>query len=208
MGGARPMKLIVGLGNPGARYRGTRHNAGFDVAARLADRWSSGAHRPKARFQGETLEFGVEPDKWVLLTPLTFMNLSGHAVREAVNFFRLPLADLLIICDDFSLPFGRLRLRGLGSAGGQNGLKHILEVLGTNQIARLRVGIGPVPPQWDAADFVLSRFRPDEASEWDRVLDQAADAVECWARDGLSVAMSRFNRAAESDAPDSDKTEN
>ncbi|HMP79169.1 MAG TPA: aminoacyl-tRNA hydrolase, partial [Pirellulaceae bacterium] len=113
-------------------------------------------------------------------------------------FFRLPLADLLIICDDFSLPFGRLRLRGQGTAGGQNGLKHILEVLGTNQFARLRVGIGPVPPQWDAADFVLSRFRPDEKSEWNRVLDQAADSVECWAREGLTVAMSRFNRAADS----------
>lgn len=194
------MKLFVGLGNPGARYRGTRHNAGFDVAARLVARRSSGESRPKSQFHGETWETSVDGEKWVVLCPLTYMNLSGQAVREAVDFFRLPLANLLIICDDFSLPFGRLRLRGQGTAGGQNGLKHILEVLGTNRLARLRVGIGPIPAQWDPADFVLSRFQRDELLEWDRVIDQAVDAAEHWALHGLQDAMNRYNRAG--DAPD------
>jgi PTH1 family peptidyl-tRNA hydrolase len=194
------MKLLVGLGNPGTRYRQTRHNAGFDVVDRILHRHLGTGARGRSQFRGETWEIGAGQDKWVLLCPLTYMNLSGESVRSAVDFFRIPLADLLIICDDFSLPLGRLRLRGQGTAGGQKGLNHILNVMGTNQVARLRVGVGPVPPQGDAADFVLSRIGQDEIPEWERLMEQAAEAAECWARLGLQQAMNRCNRAADDEA--------
>ena len=147
------MKMIVGLGNPGQKYVGSRHNVGFDVIAELANRYEVG--RPKAKFNGEFAETIIKQEKVVLVCPLTFMNLSGQCVRAAVDFFKLDLDDLLIICDDFNLALGRIRIRPSGSAGGQNGLDDIVNRLGSRQIARLRLGIGNPPPEWEVANYVL-----------------------------------------------------
>src|SRR5262245_60032113 len=145
------MKLIVGLGNPGAQYNQTRHNVGFEVAARLAKQF--GTSPPRGRFQGETVEATIAGQKVLLLTPLTFMNLSGASVLAARDFYKIEHPDILIVCDDFNLPLAKLRLRVKGTAGGQNGLANILERLGTEEIPRLRIGIGTLPPGRDAAGY-------------------------------------------------------
>src|SRR5688572_30356880 len=150
------MKLIVGLGNPGDKYKETRHNVGFEVTSRLAARF--GASPPRARFQGETVEANIAGQKVLLLTPLTYMNLSGASVLAARDFYKIELQDILIVCDDFNLPLGKLRLRARGSAGGQNGLADILRRLGTEDLPRLRIGIGSPPPGRDPAGYVLGRF--------------------------------------------------
>lgn len=183
------MKVVVGLGNPGGRYGATRHNVGWMVIDRLADRagWSGGRERDAAR-----VAWGRYGDlDLMLVKPLTFMNESGLAVRKSLARERTPLEDLLVVCDDFALPFGRLRLREAGSAGGHNGLRSIIGELGSQKFARLRVGIGE--PAQDAIDHVLSRFAADERRELPIVLDAAADAVETWARDGAPRAASRWN---------------
>ncbi|MET1232973.1 MAG: aminoacyl-tRNA hydrolase [Candidatus Limnocylindrales bacterium] len=183
------MKVVVGLGNPGNRYAKTRHNIGWMVLVRLADRagWGGGRERDAARvvwgrFQGLDLE---------LVKPQTFMNESGQAVRKVLAREHAPLEDLLVVADDFALPFGRLRLRQAGSAGGHNGLRSIIGELDSQKFARLRVGIGE--PSRAAVDHVLSTFGPVELTELDRVIDAAADAVVDWARDGASRAANRWN---------------
>ena len=185
------MKLIVGLGNPGAQYKDTRHNVGFEVAARLAKQFASGT--PRGRFQGETLEATIAGHKALLLTPLTYMNLSGASVLAARDFYKIETPDILIVCDDFNLPLARLRLRAKGTAGGQNGLANILERLGTDEIPRLRIGIGPVPAGRDAAAFVLSRFTKDEQPVIAEALDRAAVAAVAWAESGIAEAMNKYN---------------
>ena len=134
------MKLIVGLGNPGAKYRGTRHNVGFDVLSVLARRYDVG--RPKGKFNAEVAETRIGNEKAVLVSPLTFMNLSGQSVRAAIDFYKCDAGDLLVICDDLNLELARLRIRKNGSAGGQNGLKDIINRLGHQDFCRLRIGIG------------------------------------------------------------------
>ena len=185
------MKLIVGLGNPGRRYQRTRHNIGYAVLAELAGRLEVAA--PKARFQGEVIETVLGGQKALLLSPTTFMNLSGRSVREAVGFFKLPLEDLLVICDDLNLPLGKTRLRARGSAGGQKGLQDIIDKLGTEEFARLRVGIGEVPAGWDGADYVLSRFSDDELAAIKPAVVEAADVVVAWAGEGVDFCMNSFN---------------
>ncbi len=185
------MKLVVGLGNPGRKYEGTRHNVGFDVLACLARRYGVG--RPKAKFNAEVAETSIKNEKTILLSPLTFMNLSGQSVRAAVDFYKLPLTDILVICDDINLEVARLRFKPSGSAGGQNGLKDIIQRLGTQSIGRLRVGVGRPPPNWDAADFVLGKFSTDEQSEIELGIARAADAVEVWVENGVEKAMNQFN---------------
>lgn len=186
------MKLIVGLGNPGPEYAGTRHNAGFDVVDRLARRLAPGA-APRARFAGLAVEAEVGGEKCLLLKPTTFMNLSGRAVLEAVQFFKLePSRDLLVIVDDLALPCGSIRLRPDGSSGGHNGLTDIGLKLASNYWARLRVGIDP-PGRVRQVDYVLGRFSPDQRTLVDASLDQAALAAECWAAKGIQEAMNRFN---------------
>src|SRR5438270_427862 len=152
-------KLVVGLGNPGSKYEGTRHNIGFEVIDRLAE-GGAGA-RFSRKFDGLIAETEIDFRRISLLKPETFMNLSGRAVAQAVRFYKLELTDLLVVCDDLSLPLGKLRLRGGGSDGGQKGLRDIAAHLGTEDFARLRIGIGERGPV-DAADFVLSRFRSAE----------------------------------------------
>ena len=185
------MKLVVGLGNPGRRYQRTRHNVGYEVLSRLAARHALGP--AKARFQGDVVEAKLAGEKALLLCPTTFMNLSGGSVREAMSFYKLTEQDLLIVCDDLNLPVGKLRLRCGGSSGGQKGLENIIQKLGGDQFARLRIGIGAAPPQWDWADYVLSEFAADERPIIDQALDQSVDAVELWAAEGAECCMNRYN---------------
>jgi PTH1 family peptidyl-tRNA hydrolase len=185
-----PVKIVVGLGNPGRQYEGTRHNVGWMVLDRLADRAGLGG-RQKARDAAAVARGRYRDIDLVLVKPTTYMNLSGVALRKVLARERAPLEDVLVVVDDFALPLGRLRLRGEGSAGGHNGLRSIIDELGTQRFARLRVGIGE--PSRAAIDHVLSRFSPDERRSLDGVLDAAADAVESWALDGTARAANRWN---------------
>lgn len=185
------MKLIAGLGNPGRKYEKTRHNAGFDVLGRLAERFADGT--VKEKFHGHVCEATIAGERALLLCPQTLMNHSGRSIRAAVDFYQLPLADLLVVCDDFNLPVGKLRLRGQGSAGGQKGLNDIISQLGTDQFSRLRIGIGPVPDQWDPVAFVLSRFGKEERETVDQTVNQAVEAVACWVAEGVGETMNRYN---------------
>ena len=185
------MKLIVGLGNPGRKYAGTRHNIGFEVLAELARKHGQGS--PRAKFQGEVMEAVLGGEKALLLTPLTYMNLSGASVQPARDFYKLTNEDILVVCDDFNLPLGKLRVRRKGSAGGQKGLADILQRLGTDEVARLRVGIGEPGEHRAAVDHVLSRFTPQEAEIVKETIARAAEAVAVWAAEGPEACMNRFN---------------
>ena len=185
------MKLVVGLGNPGRRYQDTRHNVGYVILAELARR--HGTPPPKAKFHGEVVEAGLGGHKALLLSPTTFMNRSGTSVQEAVGFFKLPSENLLVLCDDLNLPVGKLRIRPSGSSGGQKGLDDIIARLGTEEFARLRVGIGTAPEHWDWADYVLSKFTTEELPKMELAVVRAADAVEAWAREGVESCMNQYN---------------
>ena len=185
------MKLVVGLGNPGRKYVQTRHNVGFVILDELSRRHAMGGQRHQ--FQGLTQELSIASQRVLLLWPQTFMNRSGESVRQAVRFFKLAIDDTLIVCDDFQLPLEKLRIRGQGSSGGQKGLEDVVRQLGTDRVARLRIGVGPVPTKQHGADFVLGRFSAAESSRLGPVLACAADAVECWVRDGTATAMNEYN---------------
>ena len=185
------MKLIAGLGNPGKKYDKTRHNVGFDVLDELARCHASG--RPKAKFEGVVNEATIDSHRVLLLWPQKYMNLSGVCVQAAASFYNIEGDDILIVCDDFNLPLGKLRLRPKGSAGGQKGLSDIIQRLGTDQIGRLRLGVGPVPDRWDPADFVLSRFSKKDRPLIDEQIAQAADATRCWVAEGVEASMNQFN---------------
>lgn len=185
------MKIVVGLGNPGVKYTQTRHNVGFDVLASIASRYAVG--RPKAKFNAEVAETIIKNQKIVLISPLTFMNLSGQSVRAAIDFFKVSFEDLIIVCDDINLDVGRIRIRPGGSAGGQNGLKDIIQRSGTDKVPRLRLGVGRVPARWDAADFVLGKFDEDDRHLVDAGIERAADAIEIWIGSGIQTAMNRYN---------------
>jgi PTH1 family peptidyl-tRNA hydrolase len=184
------VKVVVGLGNPGSRYAGTRHNVGWLVLDRLAER-AGWAGRGRQRDASTILMGRHRGLDLTLVKPLTWMNDSGTAVRKVLAREHAPLADLLVVADDFALPFGKLRFRESGSHGGHNGLRSIIEELGTEKFSRLRVGIGD--PVRDARDHVLSRFEPDEVQRLDELLDAATDGIEAWAADGTSKAANRFN---------------
>ncbi|MBL8763585.1 MAG: aminoacyl-tRNA hydrolase [Phycisphaerae bacterium] len=187
------MKLLVGLGNPGRDYDRTRHNAGFMVVDRLARRHAPG-QAARARFDGELVEAPIGPERCMLLKPLSYMNRSGPAVSEAAGFYKLdPARDVLVIVDDIYLPCGQIRLRDSGSAAGHNGLADVERALGTIAYPRLRVGVNAPPPQFNQADWVLSRFSAEEWSLVEPSLDRAADAAEEFVRSGISSAMNRFN---------------
>ncbi|MFN9976215.1 MAG: aminoacyl-tRNA hydrolase [Phycisphaerae bacterium] len=185
-----PMKLIVGLGNPGSEYTRTRHNAGFMVIDRLAETHAKGAI-PKARFKAVTIDAELKgpqgPERCVLMKPTTYMNLSGQAVGEAIRFFKLqPSTDLLVLVDDFYLPVGAVRIRDAGGSG---------------VYPRVRIGVGEKPSggkpaNWDQADYVLSAFREDEWADLQPALETAAKAVEVFATSGLTKAMNQFNGGA------------
>jgi PTH1 family peptidyl-tRNA hydrolase len=185
------MKLIVGLGNPGRKYEKTRHNVGFEVLEMLVAR--NAADTAKEKFNGRIADATIAGQKALLLWPLTLMNLSGQSVGPAAKFYDVPLADMLVVCDDFNLPLGKLRFRSQGSAGGQKGLDDIIRRLGSQEVPRLRIGIGPVPDAWDAADFVLGKFNRSEQTVIEDMIALAAEAVECWVAEGMEAGMSRFN---------------
>ncbi len=182
--------MIVGLGNPGAKYAATRHNAGFMVVDQLA---ATQQVKPRERFQASILETQYDDESLVLVKPLTFMNRSGLAVAQAARWYKVRPDRILIICDDLDLPFGSIRLRAQGSAGGQKGLASIIEHLGTNAIPRLRVGIGR-PTSGSAEHHVLSRFSSTERTRLPEVIDLAAEAAMSWLRDGIEPAMNVYNR--------------
>lgn len=185
------MKLIAGLGNPGGRYRGTRHNVGFEVLDLVARR--HGLHFGPWRELAELAEWRRPDGRVSLVKPLTFMNLSGDAVSALVAFYKVDLADVLIVCDDVNLPVGQLRVRPSGSSGGNNGLKSVTASLGTDEFSRLRIGVGRGNPARDLADHVLSRFAPEEMSGIDEAVTRAADAIEMWIVDGTARVMNAFN---------------
>jgi PTH1 family peptidyl-tRNA hydrolase len=190
------MKLIAGLGNPGQKYAGTRHNAGFRVVDAIVARH---------RLEWESALVDALMARWrardsLLVKPLTFMNLSGYAVGELQRYFKIELADLLVIVDEAQLKLGRLRARPSGSAGGHNGLKSLIEQLGTEQFARLRIGVGRGDDRRDLADHVLATFEPHERPVLDDAVARAADAVEVFITDGIGAMMNRFNRREDTEA--------
>jgi len=198
------MQLIVGLGNPGAQYAKTRHNVGFRVLDRLAEKLSTSFDRAKFKGEYATAERpGKRKDeeddgKLLLLKPQTFMNLSGEAVVSIAGYFKIELPGILVVVDDVALPLGALRLRRGGSDGGHNGLKDITRALGSQQYARLRIGVGgreqdAERPAENLADHVLSRFSSGEETVLAKAVDLAAEASLFWSENGIEAAMNRFN---------------
>ena len=188
------MKVIVGLGNPGPKYVGTRHNVGFEVIDYLAAGPGCSAFREK--FEAFVAELKEGGETVLLVKPLTFMNLSGRSVRAVLDFYKLPIEELLVVCDDFNLPLGKLRVRSKGSHGGQNGLRNIQEQLGTDAFTRLRIGVGQ-PDPGEAVDFVLSRFKPAERKAAEDAVATAAQAALVWVKSGTEACMNRFNGPAD-----------
>ncbi len=194
------MKVIVGLGNPGRKYEGTRHNVGWWALDHLADVWHFDRWRP----EGEALvaDGRIGDQRVRLVKPQTYMNLSGAALRPYLRRLGWAgLQDLLVLVDEVAIPLGTFRLRASGSAGGHNGLKSIEATLGTREYARLRVGIAPVDEDrqvGDLADFVLDEFADDERAVITALLPRITEAVECWAREGIQKAMNAHNRKADS----------
>ena len=187
------MKLVVGLGNPGSQYERTRHNLGFMVADELARRHSIDVSQEKFR---SWIGLGLIADyKVALAKPTTFMNRSGQAVQAIGRFYKLELEDLLVVTDDIALPFGKLRIRAGGSAGGHNGLADVIQRLGTEAFSRMRIGIDS--PQCNATEHVLGKF---DDSEWPAVVQavsHAADAVTCWIKEDVEVTMNRYNQGSQ-----------
>jgi PTH1 family peptidyl-tRNA hydrolase len=184
------LKLVAGLGNPGRGYAGTRHNAGFDVVDLLVERhrleWESAP--------ADALIAKWRPASVIVAKPLTFMNLSGQAIGELLRFYKIDFSDFVVIVDDVNLELGRLRARPSGSAGGHNGLKSIIGALGTEEFARLRVGVGRGDARRDLADHVLARFDPRERVEAAEAVGRAADAAELFVAEGIGPVMNRYNR--------------
>ncbi len=184
------MKIIVGLGNPGREYVNTRHNAGFMVLEHLAERYPSTG--PKMKFNAGVLETMIHNEKCLLMQPVTYMNRSGTAVSQAVQFYQLPLDDLMVVVDDVALPCGKIRIRAEGTSGGHNGLADIERLLGTTAYPRTRIGIdspGRVPQR----DYVLSSFTESQRQYIATAAGKACDAIECWIREGIGKAMSIYN---------------
>jgi peptidyl-tRNA hydrolase, PTH1 family len=182
------LKLIAGLGNPGAKYRGTRHNVGFEVLDLLAQRASAAFDSAPA----EALMARWRASDTLLVKPLTFMNHSGQPLGELLRYFKIDLADVLIVVDEVQLPLGKLRARARGSAGGHNGLKSVIAHLG-DEFARLRLGVGRGDQRRDLADHVLSRFDADESAEVERMIARAADASETFITSGIAAVMNQYN---------------
>jgi PTH1 family peptidyl-tRNA hydrolase len=186
------VKLVAGLGNPGPRYAQTRHNVGYAVVDEMARRWGTSVEKYERRYEALLGDTQFADQRVLLLKPQTYMNLSGRSLLAVAQFYKLACSDLLVICDDLDLPVGRIRLRAGGSGGGQKGLENILLRLASNDIPRLRIGIGKVDKSV-TTEHVLSRFTPDERDLIDQAVAAAADAVECWLGEGIEAAMNRFN---------------
>ena len=198
------MKLIVGLGNPGREYVGTRHNIGWEVLDRLAWRlgWTASAEEfnrvARTNFEGLTLDGTMAlasgpSERLLLLKPTTYMNLSGRSVQAAMGFYQLPAEQVLVVLDDVALPAGKIRVRAGGSSGGHNGLKDIERMLGTSQYPRLRIGVDAPPPCVPQRDYVLGRFAPEQRKLADAAVERACEATVVWIEKGVAVAMNQFN---------------
>jgi peptidyl-tRNA hydrolase, PTH1 family len=191
--------LIVGLGNPGKKYEATRHNVGWWVVDELVRRYSLVFEKKERK---AITADGLIRDRRVLVAkPQTYMNLSGESVRALVDFYKISLDHLLVVSDHLDIPLGTLRLRAKGSAGGQNGIKSIIQHLGTDEFCRVRFGIGRPPGKMDPADYVLLPFKDDEAITARIVLDRAADAIETWLTEGIELAMTRYNGEVDGPMP-------
>jgi len=195
------MKVVVGLGNPGGRYQGTRHNVGFDVVDYLAS--GPQAVRFQDRFHAQVAELHEGGEKLLLVKPETFMNLSGRSVRQVLDFYQVPPSDLLVVCDDMNLPLGKLRIRARGTHGGHNGLRDIQNHLGGVEYARLRIGVDA--PRDDAIDHVLGKFRPTERAMIEDAVALAGQAVMVWAAQGVEAAMNKYNAEAKDKEKGKDK---
>jgi PTH1 family peptidyl-tRNA hydrolase len=189
-----PMHLIVGLGNPGAEYARTRHNAGFMLVERLAEQWKSGWANER-KFVSRIAKAEHGGGKVLLCEPQTFMNLSGEAVGALVKYYQLPLEKVLIVVDDADLPLGEIRLRPGGGSGGHHGLESVTQHLGSTEYARLRIGIGRKDEARQIAGHVLGKFAAEENAVLEKVLERASGQIECWLSAGLPKAMSQFNGA-------------
>ena len=184
--------LLVCLGNPGKQYENTRHNIGFLTADEIERR--SGVKINKLRYRALTGEVKLGGERVLVMKPQTYMNLSGEAVQLAGAFYKIPPERVLVISDDVSLPLGKMRIRANGSAGGHNGLKNIIQHLGTDAFPRIKVGVGaPAHPEHEMVDWVIGKFTKDERKALDDMLKKTVDAVECVIRDGVQKAQNRFN---------------
>ena len=184
--------IVAFLGNPGLKYNGTRHNAGFMAADAMEKKL--GVSINKMLFKALTQTADIGGKKVLLMKPQTYMNLSGDAIVQAANFYKVPPERVIVVSDETALPIGRLRIRRGGSAGGHNGLKSVIARLGTDQFPRIRLGVGDKPhPDYDMADWVLSAFKGQDAADMELVAKKAADAVECYITEGADRAMNRFN---------------
>lgn len=189
------MFLLVGLGNPGQKYARTRHNVGFDVVDRLGERWGIAVTRSSSQsLVGDGL---VKNERAVLMKPQTYVNLSGGPVRAAMDFYKVPIGNVVVVHDELEVPFGKVRIKRGGGHGGHNGLRDLNQHLGTDY-PRVRVGTGRPPEGWDPADFVLSRWKDDEGQEVLRMIERACDAMESVVTEGIDAAMNRFNGEAPS----------
>ena len=189
-----PMHLIVGLGNPGAEYAKTRHNAGFLLVEKLAAQWKTNWANER-KFMARVAKAERSGKKVLLCEPQTFMNLSGEAVGSVINFYQVPLGNVLVAVDDADLPFGEIRLRPGGGSGGHHGLESLTQHLGSKEYARLRIGIGRKDDARQITNYVLGKFEPSENELLEKVLDRAAGQIECWLGHGLQKAMNQFNGA-------------
>jgi PTH1 family peptidyl-tRNA hydrolase len=192
------MKLVVGLGNPGPEYRETRHNVGFLVVDELAKRWRV-EDEWREKFDALVSRTGIGDDAVYLAKPLTFMNLSGQAIAGLAGFYKIDPAEVFVVTDDVALPLGRLRARRDGGAGGHNGLKSVIQHLGTQAFPRMRVGVGRGDDRRDLSDHVLGRFEAGERDIVSAAVLRAADATETYLREGIERAMSAFNAAEKQD---------
>ncbi|NQT19484.1 MAG: aminoacyl-tRNA hydrolase [Planctomycetes bacterium] len=183
---------MVGIGNPGKRYAGTRHNAGYMIIENLAEQLGAGPGRE--RFDSLVQEAPADGEKLLLVRPLTYVNLSGAAVRRALDWYRCPPGDLVVVCDDLNLPLACIRVRRSGSSGGHNGLQSIIDHLGTTEFARIRIGIGSPGPYIDGADYVLGKFADDEQPLIAQACNDAARIVLTWAKRGIDECMNIHNR--------------
>ena len=180
--------IVAFLGNPGLKYNGTRHNAGFMAADAMEKKL--GVSINKMRFKALTQTVDISGKKVLLMKPQTYMNLSGDAIVQAANFYKVPPERVIVVSDETALPIGRLRIRRGGSAGGHNGLKSVIARLGTDQFPRIRLGVGDKPhPDYDMTDWVLSAFKGQDAADMELVAKKAADAVECYITEGADRAM-------------------
>ena len=199
------MRVLVGLGNPEKNYKGTRHNVGFEAINKLA--YDHTININKAKFRAHFGEGHIGLEKVLLVKPQTYMNLSGEAVRDILRFYKLTPADIIVLVDDTALPLGHIRVREQGSAGGQKGLKSLIFQLETDEFIRVRIGVGEKPPGWDLADYVLSRFKPNEIEGMIEGVTKATEAVEIILKSGTKEAMNQYNQRQKPKKPVERKTQ-